>query len=210
MNEHLADAIKTGDLARVSALLDGDPDLLHARDSNGISAISLAMYHGKPEIARAFINRGAALDMFEACAAGVLESVRDGVPQHGVDAVSPDGFPALGLACFFGHEDIARYLLDAGADPNLAATNSFGVRPIHAATARRSEPIVRLLLERGADPNTRQQGGFTALHSAARNGDGRIIDLLLQHGADPSLADHNGKTAAEFASDPAIAGRLRR
>jgi ankyrin repeat protein len=210
MNEDLAEAIKAGDTGAVNALLDAQPDLLHARAPNGVSAISLAMYHGKPEIARAFINRGAVLDLFEACSAGVLDSVRDLVPQHGADAISPDGFPALGLACFFGHEDIARYLLDAGADPNLAATNSFRVAPIHAATARRSGKIVRLLLERGADPNARQQNGFTPLHSAAQSGDSAIVDLLLQHGADPSAPDDSGKTAAEFATDPAIAEKLRR
>jgi ankyrin repeat protein len=210
MNEDLAGAIRTGDVARVNTLLDAHPELLHARDTNGVSAISMAMYHGQPEIARTFIGRGAALDLFEACAAGVPDTVRDLVPQHGVNAISSDGFPALGLACFFGHEDIARYLLDAGADPNLAATNSFQVRPIHAATARRSEAIVRLLLERGADPNSRQQNGFTALHAAAQNGDTAIIDLLLQHGADPALTSDNGKTAAELASNPAIADRLRR
>jgi ankyrin repeat protein len=210
MNEDLADAIKTGDVAAVNALLDSHPDLLHARAPNGISAITLAMYYGKPEIARAFISRGAALDLFEACAAGVFDAVRDQLPRHGADAISPDGFPVLGLACFFGHEDIARYLLDAGADPNLAATNSFQVRPIHAATARRSEAIVRLLLERGADPNTRQQNGFTALHAAAQNGDAAITKLLLHYGADPALTDDSGKTAAGFASDPAVAEMLRR
>jgi ankyrin repeat protein len=184
MNEEFLNAIKAGDLPRVNTLLEQQPDL------HGSSAVSMAMYHGKPDIARALIDYGAPLDLFDACCAGVEERVRELVPQLGPNAMSPDGFPALGLACFFGHEAIARYLLDEGADPNLVATNSFQVRPIHAATARRSEPIVRLLLERGADPNTRQQHGYTPLMAAQQNNDTAIIELLLQHGADPSIGDN--------------------
>jgi ankyrin repeat protein len=210
MSDELLSAIQAGDLDGVNALIERQPDLVNARASGGLSAVSTAMYHGKPEIARALIDRGAAVDFFDACAAGAADRVRELAAGTGVNSLSPDGFPALALACFFGHEEIARYLLDQGADPNVSATNSFRVRPIHAATARRSEAIVRLLLERGADPNARQQNGYTPLHSAAQNGDGPIIALLLQHGADPTLSDDSGRTPADLAPDSAVAGGLRR
>jgi ankyrin repeat protein len=210
MNEQLVEAIQAGDAARVNSLLDAHPELVNAHAPNGVSAVSLAMYHGKVEIARTLIGRGATLDLFTACAAGIVERVRQLVPPESADAISPDGFPALGLACFFGHEEIARYLLDRGADPNLAATNSLRVRPVHAATARRSEAIVRMLLESGADPNSKQQNGFTALHAAAGHGDAGVIDLLLKHGADPTIPNDEGRMPSDLAGNPQIAARLRR
>src|SRR5688572_24471049 len=61
-------------------------------------------------------DRGALLDLHEAAATGHLERVRELSTPENVNSASADGFQALGLACYFGHEDVARYLLDAGAD----------------------------------------------------------------------------------------------
>jgi uncharacterized protein len=96
-----------------------------------------------------------------------------------VDVVCSAGRPILGLACFFGHVDAARLLLDRGADPDVEATNGSGLRPIHGAVAARSAPIVALLLERGADRDFPQASGHTALDAARHHGDADIEALLL-------------------------------
>ncbi len=190
MNPELLDAIRKGDREAVAMLLNARPELLRDRNDQGVSAVSLAMYHGQPAIAQLFLERGAELDLHEACAVGALERVAQLTRPDNVNSTSADGFPPLGLACYFGHEDVARYLIAQGADVNLPAANAMKVCPIHAAAARRSEPIVRLLLENGADPNARQQGDYTALDAARQNGDTDIIDLLLRYGASQDSTAH--------------------
>jgi ankyrin repeat protein len=179
----LIDAVKAGDGEQVARMLNADASLLSSRDANGVSAILLAMYHGKAAIAQLFIDRGAPLDLHEAAATGQLERVRELAPASDINAAGADGFQPLGLACYFGHEEVARFLIGAGAGVTLASKNTMQVQPIHAATARRSVSIVRLLLENGADPDAQQQMGYTPMDSAMQNGDHEIIELLKAHGA---------------------------
>jgi ankyrin repeat protein len=213
MTEQFFEAIQKGDGDRVSELVDADPALTQARTPNGVSPVLLAMYNGRTEIARSLVERGLEMDVFEASAVGAFDRVRDlaGRDPSLVNAVSPDGFQPLGLACFFGHPKVAEFLVLHGADVNAAARNTMQVRPLHAAVARRSAATVRMLLERGADPNVRQQAGYTPLHAAAKHGDREIVELLLAHGADPSAKSDAGQDAAGFAAEaghPALADLL--
>lgn len=211
MTEQLFAAIKAGDKAKVSELLDRQPELTGARDDKGVSAILTAVYHGKADIAALFVDRGAVLDIFEASALGKLERVRELASQ--ANDTSADGFQPLGLACFFGQAAVAAYLIrEAGADVHVASRNQMRVQPIHAAAARRQFGLIQLLLERGADPNARQHLGYTALHAAAQNGDTATTDVLLAGGADARIANDEGKTAADFAEAAGhgeLATRLR-
>ena len=199
MNE-LIEAIKKGDAARVAALLDANRSLLKA-EANGVSAILLALYHGHPEIARLFVERGAALSFAEACALGDVDRVRallDRDPSL-LHSRSSDGFPAVGLSIFFRQPATARFLIERGADVNARAENAQKVCPVHAAAAVSDRETMKLLLERGADPNARQQEDFTPFHGAASRGDIEMAKLLMKHGADPRARTADGKTAAEIA-----------
>jgi len=152
---------------------------------------------------RLFEDRGVVLNLFEACAAGRLERVAALVAGNPalVGGYSDDGYPALGLAVFFGHDDIAGILMEKGADVNAASLNSQCVTPLHAAAARHNTKLVGDLLARGADPDAAQGGGITALHEAAFHGDGEIVELLLGYGANPRQKTAAGKTSAEMAAE---------
>lgn len=194
MSEFL-DAVKSGDLVRIGQLLDVDATLL-GESENGVSAVLLALYHGKPEAAGLLIERGAPLSFHEACAAGVNDRAMKmlaGDPSLR-DQFSKDGYPPLGLAIFFGNRDLARVLIDRGADVNASSNNAQHVAPLHAAAAVCDHEIMRLLLDRGADPNARQQNDFTPLHTAASRGDVEMAKLLLAHGAnrDARTAEETG------------------
>jgi ankyrin repeat protein len=193
--DELIEAIRKGDAAKVSALLDENPALLKARAGN-VSAILLALYHGHQDIADLFVEKGADPDFFEACALGDRKRARRAAD---VNAFSPDGFPALGLAIFFRHPELARELIERGADVNAAAKNPQRVAPLHAAAAVRDHATMKLLLERGADPNARQQSGVTPLHGAGSRGDIEMAKLLLAYGADPHAQTDEGKNAADIA-----------
>src|SRR4051794_10416442 len=110
-------AIKAGDARLVSALVGADGALVDARDEAGQSAILTAIYYGRREIADLLIGHGASLTLFEASASGVLDRVTHHLASGAdVNAFSSDGWTALHLASFFGHQPVAELLLSHGAD----------------------------------------------------------------------------------------------
>lgn len=199
--ERFFSLIEDGDFEAVNASLDEDPGLANAESMDGMSAVLAAMYHNHPGIAQLLVTSGARLNIFEAAALGRLDVVHDILEETPdlVDDIAPDGFQPLGLACFFGHEDVASYLLEQGAAVDSASHNPMKVMPLHSAVAARSLEITRLLLEHGAPVNACQADNFTPLHAAAQNGDLEIVKLLIDYGANPNLADIEGKTPLDFA-----------
>ena len=156
-----------------------------------MSDILAAVYRGDRDEAER-LAAGKELDVFEASALGQAARLRellDGDPSL-ANAWADDGFQPLGLACFFGHVEAARLLLDRGADPNTLARNEhIQAGPLHSASASENKDaqtryeLCELLLDCGADPNLEQGGGFTPLDAARQNGDERLERLLLDRGA---------------------------
>lgn len=196
----LTDAIKAGDATRVAALLDADPALVNAREGT-VTALLLAIYHGKPDVARLLVERGAGVSFGEAIALGDRERVAQmlaGDPAL-LQQRTPDGFTAVGLATFFRHGELARWLIEQGADVAAHAENPQRVAPVHAAAAVCDRETMQLLLARGADPNARQQHDYTPLHGAASRGDVEMAKLLLAHGAERDAKAGDGMTPADVA-----------
>jgi ankyrin repeat protein len=135
--------------------------------------------------------------------------------QHDRDAVgerSFDGWTPLHLAAFMGHADVARVLLDHGADIEAVAKNGIGNRPLHAALAGKESPeVIDLLLARGADVNARAEADVTPLHLAAARGNMAFTRRLLDLDADPDARMTDGKRPAAFAAErghPEVAALL--
>jgi len=86
-----------------------------------------------------------------------------------------------------GHDAALRgmhWLLEHGADPNVACVPS-GSRPLHQAVhTARSAPMVEALLQHGADPDAADAAGRTAIELAVALGSPELEALLLAHGAD--------------------------
>lgn len=201
----LLEAIRRGDSDAVRSALRDDPALALARDQSGVSAICLAVYLGRDDIARELARTRDDLDVFEASTLGEVGRVRELVASSSelANACSPDGFHPLGYACFFGREPLVELLLDANADLEAPARNAMQVRPLHSAVAH-SDPTIALslaarLLEAGASPNVTQQNGFTPLHEAALRGHAELVRLLLRNHADPSARNSEGCTPADLA-----------
>ena len=122
------------------------------------------------------------------------------------------GVTATMLAAHSGFGDFVEFLLEKGADPNLAAP---GFTALHEAIMRRDEKMVGALLARGADPNaplrtwtpTRRASndfnfspalvGATPFWLAARVTEPAVMRLLVQHGADPLFVHHADYMAGE-------------
>ncbi|MBS1840244.1 MAG: ankyrin repeat domain-containing protein, partial [Acidobacteria bacterium] len=94
------DAIRSGDIAAVSALLDGDATLLTAKNAQSQSPVLFAIYNRQNQMRDLFLSRGASLALHEAAAAGDLARVKQIVEADPslAKSFSPDGFPVLALA----------------------------------------------------------------------------------------------------------------
>lgn len=204
--QRLQQAIAADDAEAAGALVDSDPALLDRDIAGGASAILLALYLGKRDLAEALARRKQALAVTEGAALGRSDSLLAALAASSgaADARSGDGFPALGLAVFFGHLECAALLLGAGADVDAAADNPMRVAPIHSACARSDEAqacaMAQLLLAFGANPNARQQAGWTPLHAAAHRDQARLIRLLREAGADASLCNDAGVDSVALAA----------
>jgi ankyrin repeat protein len=101
---------------------------------------------------------------------GVLKVLLD----HGAD---PDGkdrwdWSLLHYAC--EELDLAKLLLDKGANPN-AVGNERGLRPLHLTADKGRTAAVQLLIRRGADVHAKDYYGRTALSYAEDLGDNDIL-----------------------------------
>jgi uncharacterized protein len=202
--EDFLTAIKTGHQADVALMLEVDGTLVNSRDEKGLSAVLVAAYYQEPEIARLLVERGAELNVFEACTVGELARVQGWIDRQPdlINAYAPDGFQPLGLAAFFGHSDIVEFLLSREAQINSPSHNAMRVMPLHSAIANKRTQIVRLLLDHSADVNTTQADDFTPLHEAAQNGMLDVTLWLIDCGAqvNPRLSS-NGKTPLALANE---------
>jgi len=201
--DSLFEAIQKGDPDAVRALLEIDPSLASVKTEQGTSAVLLAIYYGKPGIARLLSEAGLPLTIFEAAALGRLDRVQELVTENPAlkNAYAPDGFQPLGLAAFFGHKAIVDYLLEQGADVNSASRNGQKVMPLHSAVAAQHVAITEALIRHGADVNAVQGEDFTPLHEAAQNGQIEMIRLLLDHGARVDVRDTSGRTPRDLAQE---------
>jgi ankyrin repeat protein len=214
-SEDFMTAIQKGEIAKVTAALDSQPDLVNALRKDGSSAVLFALYTRHPEIADLLIARGAVVGFAEACALGQFDRVKSFIQEDSslVNKLSADGFPPLGLATFFGHHDVVILLLAHRADPNIQSQNQIRVTPLHAAVDRKDQTLVEILLSHGANPNATEFLGGTPLHTAAMGGMDSIARTLVRHGADPTLKMNDGRTAPELAEagkNPELAGWLRK
>jgi ankyrin repeat protein len=159
-----------------------------------MSELLEALHSGDDERVAELLAGNADLNVFEASALGRADRLRELLAADpGIaNAYGDDGFQPLALACFYGHVDAAKVLLDTGADPNMLGRNPYiQTNALHAAVASENKgPEVRyelaeLLLDRGADPNIRQgTDDFRAIDAARQDGDERLERLLTERGAE--------------------------
>ncbi len=168
--------------------------------------------HGLPEYNRV-IPQGADTALMFAARAGELTSAKMLV-EAGANPSDHDawGVSATALAVFAGHGELARFLLEKGADPN---NDTPGFTALHCAIMRRDEATVAALLARGANPNTpvtmwtptrRSSDDYyfmpalvdaTPYWLAARFTQPGIMRLLAKHGADPKVIHESNYVQGE-------------
>src|SRR5215218_10241652 len=102
-----------------------------------MSDLLQAVYRGDQARVDELLAADPELDVFEAAAVGQADRMRELLDEGPglANAWAEDGFQPLGLACFFGHLEAARLLVERGAEVDSASRNDFKVMPLHSAAA---------------------------------------------------------------------------
>jgi len=136
-----------------------------------------------------------------------------------VNLPDPSYVVPMSIAMMNGNWDIAKRLIEAGADVNQWDMN--GSSPLHVAIANMNlansrnpldqdkpnkatpKDVIKMLLERGANPNQQlywgagfgssADRGMTPFLAACGTNDVELVKLLLAHGANPKLATSDGR-----------------
>jgi ankyrin repeat protein len=211
-------AVLGGSHDAVNLLLERGANI-HGGNSEDRQAIDFAVWGERkrpinPEMAGLLISRGATYDVTIASALGDLSGVRqmlDESPSR-ISETRPSGRRPLSAAVEYGHVDIARLLLERGADPRWHEPNAPHGVSLHRAVQTGNRVLVEMLLAHGADPDEDEDSSASPLGWAADTPD--IRALLVAHGAglgayDTSWIERDDQSlrrAATELTDPYLIG----
>jgi ankyrin repeat protein len=247
----LMEASRTGNIETVQVLLDHGAQVNAKETLRGTTAVMWAAEQNHPNVIRLLVSRGADVNVQSTInepkkrygvnykgtefktggltalvlaaregAVGSVAALADA--NANLNQTSGDGSTAMLVAIQNGHYDVASYLLNHGADPNLS--NEKGWNPLYLAIKHRNletgtipvpnadqaMDFIKMLLEKGANPNLRlranteirngqratwlNEAGATPFLRAALCGDIEVMRLLMQYGADPKIPTEDHTT----------------
>ncbi len=197
----------------VKALLDAGADV---RARTVARTVTVMLDRGPGRAAKTSMQHGAQVQQGGLTALHFAAQVGDATSARllvgagaPVNEPAADGNTPLVLAVFSGHGDVARVLLEQGADANAAGA---GYTALHAAAMRADVATTRALLAKGAKPNARLTRGSpvrrfasqwalpntfrgaTPLFVAAAYQEAGVVRELLAAGAQPDAVLENGMT----------------
>jgi len=121
--------------------------------------------------------------------------------ESGPDHRNAHGESLLTIASYTNDIQTVKYLIEHGADPNLANGDRNNT-PLHRAVDNFHIDIVEYLLGHGADPNVVNAYGHTSLHRAVYpKASIPIIKMLLDCGVDKYHVDNGGVDASKKARE---------
>jgi ankyrin repeat protein len=209
---------ETGDTALHHAAAGGHLDIVHALLAAGAdadpvrgdgyrpihAALMSSFLAGAPTecgqlIAEALLARGARYTMYIAALLGDHQFIRDALRRDRSLANEEDSCHHRPISAAARRNDVelARLLLEHGADPNLPEEGAPRGHALWIAVHDRSHELARLLLEHGADPNGMVESSGTPMMMARR--DPELLALLRAHGGIEGRAprDELGRLMAE-------------
>ncbi len=175
--ENFLKAIKKGDLKRAKMLIADNPSILNGWTKTSSWPSYVPLLNSLAET-------------------GKIDGVKL-LLEHNVDVNLGNkvGETPLHVAAINGHTQIARLLVEHGADVsarrdycnwrsgNCVPTDT----PLHEAAKRGHRQIASLLIEYGADVNAKDVTGETPLYNAAEEGQAKVVRFLIEHGANVNV-----------------------
>jgi ankyrin repeat protein len=188
----LFDAVKTGDVTRVQALIESDPALVKATDATGRTPLHWAARGTSRPVLALLVEKGADVNALDRGGLAPIHSLAARGDTQGltllldrgadVNLASAQRETALHQAAQAGRVGAVQMLLARKAGLELA--NAYGRTPlVLAAREMGGIQVIRVLLNAGANVATTDKFGDTALTLAAWRGSADVVDLLLAHKA---------------------------
>jgi ankyrin repeat protein len=186
------DAAKDGDLAKVTALVQANPDLVFSKDDDGETPLHVAAENDRTNVVEFLLankadvtakDDGSSDTPLHKAARYGHKDVAELLLAKNADVNAKNVFSEtpLIMAAMYDHKDVAELLLANKADVN--AKDSIHETPLSAAASYGDRAMAELLLANNADINARVDlGGGTPLNVAWRHGHMDVVELLRQHG----------------------------
>ncbi|QRI43025.1 ankyrin repeat protein [Cheloniid poxvirus 1] len=132
---------------------------------------------------------------------GDFEAVKNLLNKHEYinNVFYDNGYTPLNLAVVSGFTQIARLLLENGADTDICSTDLF--TPLHMAVRMKHKDMINLLLVFGANTNLEDCFRCTPLIHACAEGDVETCESLISYGADVDYITSAGDTALSSGVD---------
>jgi|GEM_PF-2280733 len=231
----LFNSIRKDDLQKIKTITVDTFSIWYAPNSLFYSAFYLAVHLHRREIVNYFMEMTPIVGMNEeiyspihmASADGSLERVKALLDMDpGLVNLVRRSVTPLCLAIDFNHLDVAKHLLENGADTKLIkpiflmlrarspelidllhqyhvdinVANSHGTTALMWHSNAGNLPVVKRLLELGAKTDlAAKECGNLPLHFTCRHGHLEVVQLLIEYGADVNAQSLNGNTALHIA-----------
>jgi ankyrin repeat protein len=179
--------------------MEGNPPIFHAIRAESLPCVS-SLISSTVNLRTVDVFGGTALHI--ACAASDNPAMLKVLVEEGhidMNAIDYDGDTALNYAARARFDNNARFLLDAGADPNIA--NVAGETVLHMAIYWNALGILEELVIRGIDFRLVNSRGETLLHTVASHFDSQILKILRRatslKDVDPYAVNIDGHTCID-------------
>jgi ankyrin repeat protein len=142
-------------------------------------------------------SQSATDDLFAAIEKNDIQKIRYLIPM-GADVNARDPYASMSplmMAAYDGYTEIARLLIEKGAEVNAKGGIDMDMTPLIYAASQDQVDMVKLLLEKGATVNAKTRYGWTPLFFAVSRGRVDIAKLLIDKGADANVTLPTGETA---------------
>jgi ankyrin repeat protein len=188
-------AAKNGRMEVVTKLLDQKVNV-DAQSKQGVTALMLAAENNQSEIVNLLLKKNADPNLQDQTGwSALMKAVYQGNAKC-VEALAARSRQEVNrgllVAALTGHPDIAKILLDNGAEVDTRADD--GRTPLMLAASKGDNDLVTLLLKAGADPTLTDQSGAAAGSLAKAKGHKEVADRLQQAATSPR-ADASARNA---------------
>lgn len=159
LGDDLHEAVESGDMAQVQALIAAGADV-DAKGPNQATPLILASLEGHSEVVKFLLDKDA-----------------------NIGSRNEGGLTALHAATYRGHFELVEILVTEGGDLN-DGDNRFQATPLHMAAEENHLEIATFLISHGANMEAKERNGYTPITRATFKEHANMIALLRQKGAE--------------------------
>ena len=205
----LFSTIESGNLETLQILLSYGINPNAMTNNESLSAMIKVCFHGNVEMLQLLIDHGGNADMpsgdvgvtplIVACEQDRIDLVEIIAKEVDVNRkLIHNGYTALHKTATVGNPEIARILLDCGAEVDIQSHD--GLTPLQVAASAGNDEVIDVFLGHNADLNIQDKPGTTALMRAVQDHRYTTAEKLIHAGSDIELRALNGLNVLHFAA----------